>query len=55
MTGSEDNKIFIWDLQSRAILQIIEGTLGGLFPFLSHRLFSFRPTHYRMEREVLMS
>jgi len=28
VSGSEDNKIYIWDLQTRKVLQILEGHRG---------------------------
>lgn len=28
MGGSEDSKIYIWDLQSREVLQVLEGHRG---------------------------
>ena len=31
VSGSEDAKIYIWDLQSRQVLQVLEGHRGALF------------------------
>lgn len=31
VSGSEDNKVYIWDLQSREIGQVLEGH-GGQYP-----------------------
>lgn len=31
MCGSEDAKIFIWDLQTRQVLQVLEGHRGTFF------------------------
>ena len=28
VSGSEDNKIYIWDLQSRKVMQVLEGHRG---------------------------
>ena len=28
MSGSEDSKVYIWDLQTREILQVLEGHRG---------------------------
>ena len=30
MSGSEDMKVYIWDLQTREILQVLEGHRGEL-------------------------
>lgn len=30
VSGSEDNKVYIWDLQSRKIAQILEGHKGEI-------------------------
>ena len=39
VSGSEDNKIYIWDLQSRQIQQVLEGHRGKL-EIASFKLFS---------------
>ena len=34
MSGSEDSKVYIWDLQTREILQVLEGHRGRYFSLL---------------------
>ena len=39
MSGSEDSKIYLWDLQSREVMQVLEGHKGETLFFVSRDCF----------------
>ena len=46
MSGSEDSKVYIWDLQTREILQVLEGHRGGsCCPWLVRPASRINPFH----------
>lgn len=44
VSGSEDAKIYIWDLQSRRVAQILEGHKGERSINMLHRLLTLNCT-----------
>lgn len=43
MSGSEDNKVWLWDLQTREVVQVLEGHGGAL---ISLRLYLCNVTDF---------
>lgn len=41
MSGSEDSKIYLWDLQTREIMQVLDGHQGFCFSFSLKKFLRF--------------
>ncbi len=50
MAGSEDKKAYIWDLQTREIVQILEGHTGASDEHQPSTLYSFRLSRHGSDR-----
>lgn len=37
VSGSEDNKVYLWDLQSREVVQVLDAHKGGFIPGTNKR------------------